>query len=144
MYECKETAERPSKDRRRGDGLSVVNELFALSCDVNLIFLLIFNTLRQFQRRRQEPTKKERRWKGDGIIKQRHLVCPANLMSERGHLCRRLQPYPRRAEEGRRDAHILSVVNWHNEIWPTGTMKNIQLTQWNLANWHNKTKIITL
>ena len=65
MYECKETAERPSKDRRRVDGLSVVNELFALSCDVCLIFFVDFQYVatisKKAQRTREEGEKKEGR-----------------------------------------------------------------------------------
>lgn len=39
MYECKEIAERQSKDRRRVEGLSAVDELFALFCDVYLAYV---------------------------------------------------------------------------------------------------------
>mgnify|MGYP006916083975 CR=1 FL=1 len=69
--------------------------------------LLIFNVLQLFRRMHQKTMKKEKIRKGDESIKQRHLVCPANLMSERGHPRRRLQPYPCRAEEGGRVAHFI-------------------------------------
>ena len=64
MYECKETAERPSKDRRRGDGLSVVNELFALFCDVYLAYVdsqYVATISKKAQRTHEEGEKKEGR-----------------------------------------------------------------------------------
>ena len=74
MYECKEIAERQSKDRRRVEGLSAVDELFALFCDVYLAYVdsqYVATISKKAQRTHEEGEK--------------------NLSRERGYLCMWLQ-----------------------------------------------------
>lgn len=74
MYECKEIAERQSwyavgladKDRRRVEGLSAVDELFALFCDVYLAYVdsqYVATISKKAQRTHEEGEKKEGRRK---------------------------------------------------------------------------------
>lgn len=73
MYECKETAERQSwyavgladKDRRRVEGLSAVDELFALFCDVYLAYVdfqYVATILKKAQRTHEEGEKNGDYW----------------------------------------------------------------------------------
>ncbi len=136
MYECKETAERPSKDRRRVEGLSIVNELFALFCDVWLVFIdfqYVATISKKAQRTHEEGEKKEGR--------RNHKTATSGVPREldertRSSLWAVPAVFPSCRRRSKSCSHSFSgqltrrnVANCHNEKYPTDTIKFSQLTQ---------------